>query len=367
MTLQTKTTMKQFSAKKLHCNVLNFKNAITILKGVVIFLLFSAGATARTSNTITAPGKTNSVNTPPPGCQAGFTDSTSDRVAYFTSTSTDTDAGTEYRWNFGDGGISHQVNPTHRYATAGAYTVCLTIRNTALVCFDSVCHTVTITQCQAAFDTIVSGNFLTVTSTSTGVDSNTGYMWNFGDGGIGHQPSQSHTYNSPGVYDVCLAISNTTTGCTDTFCENVTISPNVNVCGADFTDSTSGQEGIFTSTSTGTTTFTRYKWVFGDGGISHQQNPIHRYSAAGTYDVCLTITDSSLSFCDSTFCDSVTVTTNVSICGADFTDSTERTTSYFHQHVNRNHFIYEIQLDFWRWRHFSSTESYSRLWCGGYL
>lgn len=32
-----------------------------------------------------------------------------------------------------------------------------------------------------------------------------------------------------------------------------------------------------------------WDWTFGDGEASHQQNPQHIYSAAGTYDVALTV------------------------------------------------------------------------------
>ena len=34
-----------------------------------------------------------------------------------------------YTWNFGDGNISHEKNPRHRYATAGTYNVTLTVKD----------------------------------------------------------------------------------------------------------------------------------------------------------------------------------------------------------------------------------------------
>ncbi len=261
-------------------------------------------------------------------CGANFTDSTSGQEAIFTSTSTDTTASTKYNWRFGDGGISHQQNPIHRYAAAGKYDVCLTISDsTESFCDSTFCDSVTVTPnvsiCGANFTDSTSGQEAIFTSTSTDTTASTKYNWRFGDGGISHQQNPIHRYAAAGKYDVCLTISDSTESfCDSTFCDSVTVTPNVSVCGADFTDSTSGQEAIFTSTSTDTTSATQYHWTFGDGGISHQRNPIHRYAVPGTYDVCLTITDSTLSFCDSTFCDSVTVTPNVSICGADFINST---------------------------------------------
>ncbi|WP_141241694.1 PKD domain-containing protein, partial [Methanosarcina spelaei] len=43
----------------------------------------------------------------------------------------------------------------------------------------------------------------------------------------------------------------------------------------------------FTDTSTGTPA--AWKWNFGDGTSSTQQNPVHKYSKAGTYTVILTV------------------------------------------------------------------------------
>lgn len=47
-------------------------------------------------------------------------------TVYFTDGS---DGATSYAWNFGDGGTSTDQNPSHTYATAGFYTVTLTVTN----------------------------------------------------------------------------------------------------------------------------------------------------------------------------------------------------------------------------------------------
>jgi PKD repeat protein len=45
-----------------------------------------------------------------------------------------------------------------------------------------------------------------------------------------------------------------------------------------FTDTSLGEPSVWTS----------WQWVFGDGGTSNNQNPVHSYSAIGTYNVSLT-------------------------------------------------------------------------------
>jgi formylglycine-generating enzyme required for sulfatase activity len=41
----------------------------------------------------------------------------------------------------------------------------------------------------------------------------------------------------------------------------------------------------------GTTAITKWSWLFGDGGVSTAQNPVHGYAEAGTYNVSLTVTN----------------------------------------------------------------------------
>ena len=72
---------------------------------------------------------------------------------------------------------------------------------------------------------------------------------------------------------------------------------------------------------------TSWSWDFGDGNTSISQSPSHPYSIAGTYEVCLTITNSKG---NDTYCDSVSVnitspisafTYNVDTFDVQFTDA----------------------------------------------
>ncbi|MCG8318023.1 MAG: PKD domain-containing protein [Cytophagales bacterium] len=57
----------------------------------------------------------------------------------------------------------------------------------------------------------------------------------------------------------------------------------------DFTEACVGQETSFTGT--GTSDIDEFFWSFGDGNQSNEQNPVHTYQAAGTYNVALRITN----------------------------------------------------------------------------
>jgi PKD repeat protein len=98
--------------------------------------------------TITTPG-TAPVTTPP---VAAFTSSTSNLTASFNAGGSTAPSGTitGYSWNFGDGSASGSgVTPTHTYATAGSYSVSLTVTDSNNVS-DSVTKSVTVSNAAPA-------------------------------------------------------------------------------------------------------------------------------------------------------------------------------------------------------------------------
>lgn len=78
-------------------------------------------------------------------------------------------------------------------------------------------------------------------------------------------------------------------------------------CQAGFTTTVTGGTVQFTNTSSSAATPNCY-WTFGDMSsiVVVGGNMTHTYTIAGTYQVCLTITD-TVNTCTNTFCDSVTV------------------------------------------------------------
>jgi hypothetical protein len=53
--------------------------------------------------------------------------------------------GQVYTWDFGDGSSGTGITPSHTYATAGTYSVCLTVADTSCGAVDSICETVVAT------------------------------------------------------------------------------------------------------------------------------------------------------------------------------------------------------------------------------
>lgn len=122
-------------------------------------------------------------------------------------------------------------------------------------------------------------------------DNATSWSWTFGDGGTSTQQNPNHTYAANGTYTVCLTATNAG-GSSTQVCKQVTITNVVVAPVAEFAwANPSG--GIVNFTDQSTNTPTQWAWTFGDAGTSTQQNPNHVYAANGTYNVCLTATNTA--------------------------------------------------------------------------
>jgi PKD repeat protein len=237
---------------------------------------------------------------------AGFADSTMFDTATFVNT-TNTLVGTTntYFWDFGDSDSSTATNPSHIYAAAGTYTVCLYV-NSSSGCADTVCQAVTVTShCYgyaANYSFSVSGNTVSFTNTSSAASNKN--TWDLGNGNVFTSTSLTYVYPSPSSYPVCLYTHDTITGCKDTICQTVTIAPNCMGFQASFTYTLSCQDATFTNTSAAAANY--FEWNFDDANTASSVNPTHTFLSPGTYNVCLTAVD-TINGCSDTACQTITI------------------------------------------------------------
>ncbi|MBN1873916.1 MAG: PKD domain-containing protein [Anaerolineae bacterium] len=131
-------------------------------------------------------------------------------------TSTVTGTVTDYRWNFGDGGVADTPYPTHTYFSAGSFDVALAVTGTGGTDTTSKPDYITVNAPAGAPTATFSANVVSGTRplpvTFTAITSGTieYWLWNFGDGGTTFTgPVVNHTYITSGIFDVRLTVSNT--------------------------------------------------------------------------------------------------------------------------------------------------------------
>ncbi|MBI5431447.1 MAG: PKD domain-containing protein [Planctomycetes bacterium] len=132
-------------------------------------------------------------------------------VVDFTDESTG-GAPTSWYWNFGDGGAAVVPDPSHTYTTPGTYSVRLTATNvygsTFLdrVAYIQVGQGPPIVADFVASPTTGSGP-LTVQFTDLSVGNVIAWEWDFGDDTTSTAQNPTHTFTSPGEYDVSLQVT----------------------------------------------------------------------------------------------------------------------------------------------------------------
>lgn len=140
-----------------------------------------------------------------------------------------------------------------------------------------------------AFNEICIGSPISFTNNSVGFGTSviTSSTWNFGDGATSDDFSPTHTYASPGIYDVNLEVT-ASDGCMSSLTVPVQVHdfPNLDYS---IVSACPGEDIVFTNLSTiPNGTINTYTWNFGDGSAqSSEVSPTHIYALEGTYDVTL--------------------------------------------------------------------------------
>ncbi|KKG09770.1 PGF-pre-PGF domain-containing protein, partial [Methanosarcina sp. 2.H.A.1B.4] len=140
----------------------------------------------------------------------------------------------------------------------------------------------------------VSTNNVTAGETVTFVDysiNQTTELLDFGDDSpTSSTATVTHTYTIPGTYTANLTVTNDVSS--DSMLKTITVIPPTAPVASFTSDLTTGFAPLniaFTDTSTGLPT--SWAWDFGDGSTSDNRNPTHTYSAGGSYNVNLTVSN----------------------------------------------------------------------------
>jgi PKD repeat protein len=180
--------------------------------------------------------------------------------------------------------------------------------------------------CPTSITAIPNGDSVIAVLTPPTFDPTLTVLWTFGDGATAvNGVNQSHTYVTPGVYNVC-ATWQTLTCPTTTSCVSVTIVGGGSICADSIVaianaDSVVG--AIFPPSFDPTLVA---NWTFGDGSSGTGANTSHVYAASGTYTVCCTF--SSATCPTVTDCSTVSVVVGTpSACVYSFTSSLSGSTA----------------------------------------
>ncbi len=230
-----------------------------------------------------------------PGFTSSVQDSCGPYIASFTNTSSyshtpGASGFTKFKWNFGDGTTYSGFNPpTHTFPGAGTYQVLMImLDSTACNSPDTIKQTISMTGLNVfakffAPDSVCKNTDVNFTDSSA---NGTSYAWDFGDGGNAGTAAASHTFDSVGVYTVTFIVSNPAScNGSDTFTKTIKV---LSVPTADFSFSPAiAQTNVPTTFTNLSVNATRYAWVFGDGDLSAEVNPVHLFRHTGTFNVCL--------------------------------------------------------------------------------
>ncbi|MDB5193333.1 MAG: hypothetical protein JWQ96_2896, partial [Segetibacter sp.] len=214
----------------------------------------------------------------------------------------------KWRWEFGDGSTDTIQNPTHLYLSANSYAVKLFVVTDKGCVSDTASKSINVNKLPVAdFTTSVptcEGAPIIFTNQSlAGAGTTSNGYYSFGDGTsatyLNGNPFEK-IYTNANTYTLKLAVQNSK-GCkSDTATRLITINKSpvahfllpevcLNDAFAEFKDS---------SYTTDVSTPFSYAWNFGDANAtptnpntSTAANPRHKYSATGTYDVALTVTN----------------------------------------------------------------------------
>jgi PKD repeat protein len=259
------------------------------------------------------------VVTPVTGFTANRTSGTSPLVVRFTDSSTNTPTNWDWYWFANETKSSDLQNPT-TILTTGLYNVRLYTSNSAGGDWENKTDYITVSTPApvASFtsDKTTGTVPLNVSFTDASTGEITSYLWNFGDTASSTLKNPSHLYTTVGTYTVNLTVTGPGGSATRTQTNYITVRDALPVAAFSGTPTTGTVPLNVSFSDASTGVITSYLWNFGDTTTSTLKNPSHNYTAAGTYTVKLTVSNSGGS---NTITKRNYITVTLPVLKADFT------------------------------------------------
>ena len=204
-----------------------------------------------------------------------------------------------YLWDFGDGETSDKSNPIHYYNRTGFYSVSLQVMdfvNTSIEIEKTIEIDIFIKILTYPDNAVIGQTVKFYGDISGGITPFT-CLWDFGDGKYSAQQNTTHIFQSDGVFNVTLTVSDALNN-TNMETKEIKISE-PEPLEIDHNGPFGGVVGqllqFICSIQGGVPPYTTL-WDFGDGNTSALTDPTHIYEKIGNYSVSLLVTD----FCNNT-------------------------------------------------------------------
>ncbi|HLV42265.1 MAG TPA: PKD domain-containing protein, partial [Brumimicrobium sp.] len=219
----------------------------------------------------------------------------------------------EYEWDFGNGSTSTLENPTEAYGIENIYETQLIV-TTNYGCKDTASVFVEVyplptVDFEATSECLeFTTDFLNLSSISNDntINTNDSWEWDFDDGTTESVFTASHTYLTPGIYNVELTVTSDR-GCVSSAVVPVTVYE-LPVASFDFTNACDNEDVLLVSTTTANATGnTDYFWDINSDDASDYMtsNVAHTFTHNGFHDVRLIVENSN--GCRDTIVEEITV------------------------------------------------------------
>jgi PKD repeat protein len=211
--------------------------------------------------------------------------------------------GWNYAWQFGVSGTAATQVAVHTFTSNGIHTVTLAVSvpGTTPLCAASstqtlVINNITCTVAAAFTHTVLSNGQVAYSDASAGSHAGSQFFWNFGDGSFSLAQNPTHFYLNGGAHLVKFRVTNTTPGsCIDSVQVSVNITGISCNANSNFSLSPTNTAQVWNALPAYPWNVSAAAWDWGDNSGSNTLYTSHQYSAAGMYNICLTVTVSCAS------------------------------------------------------------------------